>query len=74
MVLEGDGEKVSLRSFPGLGLLQAMWKEETITANLLVTLRASIKSPSTLVFFDFQVQLQISLFPVHELFLKPDLT
>lgn len=72
--MEVDGEKGSLRSFPGLGLLWAKWKEETITENLLVTLRPSIKTPSTLGFFDFQVQLQISLFPVHELFLKPDLT
>lgn len=73
-VLEVDSEKGSSRSFPGLGLLRARWKEETITENLLVTPRASIKSPSTLEFFDFQVQLQIPLFPVHELFLKPDLT
>lgn len=53
MALEANGEKGSLRSFPGVGLLQAVWKEEITTENLLITPRASIKSPSNLGFFDF---------------------
>lgn len=74
MALEASGEVGSLRSFPGVGLLQAIWKEEILTENLLITLRVFVKSPSTLGFFDFQFQLEISSFSAHELFLKVDLT